>query len=255
MSKATKNSKPTVLITSGGTAEKIDSVRVMTNVSTGKLGWKIALAFACAGWRVHYAHSIYSQCYDPYELDEEGLEIETVSSFASTADLQALLESNVTDKNAVVHCAAVSDYTFNLSKAQKLPSQDALGFIAYMASTIQQTPKLLPMIKQWNPFCTLVGFKLEVGKAVSEFHEIALRQMKNAGTDITVVNDLVLTKSAEEHIAFMFRRNPASSSDIQLIEDGGIQAKGKGAIAREIVRETEDFISRSDRGINYFRDE
>ncbi len=50
-----------ILVTSGGTSEYIDDVRIITNISTGKLGAKIAYAFLRAGHEVIYLHGKRSE--------------------------------------------------------------------------------------------------------------------------------------------------------------------------------------------------
>jgi phosphopantothenoylcysteine synthetase/decarboxylase len=46
-----------ILVTSGGTTEYIDEVRVLTNISTGNLGSIIADTFAKHGFEVTYLSS------------------------------------------------------------------------------------------------------------------------------------------------------------------------------------------------------
>ena len=46
-----------ILVTAGGTTEPIDAVRSITNESSGRLGAKIADAFAQLGFEVVYLHT------------------------------------------------------------------------------------------------------------------------------------------------------------------------------------------------------
>ena len=46
-----------VLITSGGTVEKIDAVRGITNFSTGKLGSLLAESFSMYNAEIWYMHA------------------------------------------------------------------------------------------------------------------------------------------------------------------------------------------------------
>ena len=97
-----------IMITAGGTSERIDDVRTITNSSTGRLGYAVGKAFA-EKYRddiekIYYLHGKRAS-YPDYD-NIEPVEIEGV------ADLQEAMERILkADKiDAVIHAMAVSDY-------------------------------------------------------------------------------------------------------------------------------------------------
>ena len=97
-----------IIITAGGTSEKIDDVRTITNTSTGRLGYAIGKAFVekYAGRleKIYYLHGTRAP-YVEHELVEPVM-------IGGVADLQQQLTRLLTEEkiDAVVHAMAVSDY-------------------------------------------------------------------------------------------------------------------------------------------------
>lgn len=213
-----------VLVTAGGTREYIDDVRVMTNVSSGALGAKIAEEFYRAGARVHYVHA--KQSVMPWV--EEGINetarlacypIVTVQDLLDT--MKALILAFKMD--VVVHSAAVSDFTFDRSKPVKLSSSDMYGFIEYMRQTITPTPKIIRLIKEWRPDVYLVGFKFTVGQ-LEDILEIARKLCESSDCDFIVANDKEEMKREREHVAYLIDKTGEYRT-----------RRGKKDIARSIV--------------------
>lgn len=102
-----------ILITAGGTNEKIDNVRTITNSSTGKLGSAIADAFVEAFSETDALQSgkIYYICGQNAVTPESGHI--NIIRIGSVNDLvEKLTEILTTSKiDAVIHSMAVSDYT------------------------------------------------------------------------------------------------------------------------------------------------
>lgn len=99
--------RPKILITSGGTQEAIDSMRVLTNLSTGQTGAKMAEALSAAGFEVHYVGATNAR-----RPHFDGLDF----SFSSFESLDKILQQLLADHSylGVIHAAAVSD--FHVSK-------------------------------------------------------------------------------------------------------------------------------------------
>src|SRR3954468_970091 len=94
------------LVTAGPTYEPLDSVRRLTNMSTGRLGTELANFLTARGHRVTLL--IGEQSTWPGERKAE-----TVQRFTTTADLHDRLQSLGKEPIAAVfHAAAVSDFTF-----------------------------------------------------------------------------------------------------------------------------------------------
>lgn len=211
-----------VLITSGGTREYIDDVRVITNISSGALGAKIAEEFYREGCRIHYVHGKQSVVPKPEEGISKSARLtnhQIVTAHDLQENMKALIKAFKID--IVVHSAAVSDFTFNQDKPIKLSSSDELAFIEYMKEAIKPTPKIIKKIKGWLPGIFLVGFKFTVGKSLPEMKELAL---KMDYCDLVIANDKEEINREKEHIAYIMNK------DITQL------CAGKYRIAKELVR-------------------
>lgn len=142
-----KNKK--VLITYGPTWEAIDSVRVISNVSTGEMGHRIAAALVKEGAKVTAL-----QGPTTYLAEKPTWRVRSYCYFSELRDLLDAELANGYD--IVIHAAAVSDYRPRRSARQKIDSrQDTLHL------ELVRNPKLIHGIKRKSPDCILVGFKLD----------------------------------------------------------------------------------------------
>ncbi|WP_276882877.1 bifunctional phosphopantothenoylcysteine decarboxylase/phosphopantothenate--cysteine ligase CoaBC [Campylobacter cuniculorum] len=125
-----------VVVTGGGTKEKIDEVRCISNFSSGKMAKAIADAFYFLGARVIFLSSVKFKV--PYELLE----------FENSKDLKRLLEK-FKDKDFLIMAAAVSDFIpeFHQGKIKKkehlqglelkfLPNEDLLENLKFKGKKI-----------------------------------------------------------------------------------------------------------------------
>jgi len=205
-----------ILITSGGTREYIDGVRVLTNISSGKLGAKIADYFLSSGDPNH--HSSYygsvPEKYDVHYVYVKGSEFPSYMSairkhFKSyeVTDVQSvydIMEKLVPEMDIVIHPMAVSDFGFKPINT-KLKSNDTEAFIESMKERIYQTPKILSHIKEWNSNCFLISFKFEDGLTHEELIKIAAdSQLKNK-SDIVIANDKKEMQEKKSHIAYFLK--------------------------------------------------
>ncbi|HEY9247925.1 MAG TPA: phosphopantothenoylcysteine decarboxylase, partial [Rariglobus sp.] len=92
-----------ILITSGATREPIDAVRFLSNVSTGRTGALLADDLAQHGHAVTLLRG---------EAAASAGRVAATEVFSSTDNLQARLRRllGAGGFDAVIHCAAVSDY-------------------------------------------------------------------------------------------------------------------------------------------------
>src|SRR5574344_1878795 len=95
-----------IIITSGGTSEPIDSVRKITNNSSGKLGSIIAEKLC----EIDNIEKIYYVCSkNAFMPENKKVEVKFVSSVDSLLEtLKNLIQSEKIDY--VIHSIAVSDY-------------------------------------------------------------------------------------------------------------------------------------------------
>lgn len=222
-----------ILITSGGTKEYIDEVRVLTNISTGKLGALIAQEFdsynnsSSREMRLHPVplydiHFVYVKGSEiPLAWDKKNLHLYEVIDVQSVYNVMKKL---VPDMDVVIHPMAVSDFGFTRIDT-KLKSNDPESFIESLKNRIYQTPKILSFIKKWNPNCFLISFKFENNITNDELIDIAYKSLKSNNCDLVIANDKAEMKKQMKHISYFINKN----KEIKQIED-------KENIAKEIIK-------------------
>ncbi|WP_284014271.1 bifunctional phosphopantothenoylcysteine decarboxylase/phosphopantothenate--cysteine ligase CoaBC [Halobaculum litoreum] len=138
-----------VVVTSGATSERVDTVRVLTNRASGRTGRAVARALAARGADVTLLHdaSAAGDAGDPPWADVVDVE--------SAAEMTAAAVEACADADALVSAAAVSDYTVEPA-AEKIRSGEAS-----LTLDLSPTPKLLDTVREEYPDLALVGFKAE----------------------------------------------------------------------------------------------
>ena len=199
-----------ILITSGGTSEKIDRVRSITNHSTGRLGKIIAETFLDKGDQVTLVTTPKAVC----PAAHPNL---TIVQIENVAELLESLEPLVHTHDVLIHAMAVSDYTpvymtgleavaaspdmtefLNKTNSEsKISSQDDIQVLF-----LKKTPKIISLIKKWNPAIRLIGLKLLVDVAKEEILETARASLIKNQAEIIVANDLTEI-SNKEHKAYL----------------------------------------------------
>ena len=191
-----------VLITSGGTKEYIDGVRVLTNISSGKLGATIATVLAKSGFEIYFVYVKGSE--KPTDLafsNHNYIHFYEVTDVKSVYDT---MEKLVPEMDVVIHPMAVSDFGFK-PISTKLKSDDTEAFIESMRERIFKNPKILSHIKEWNPNCLLISFKFEDGTTHDELVKIATESQRRNGSDIVICNDKKEMNDSKEHIAYFIK--------------------------------------------------
>ena len=164
-----------VVVTAGPTLEPIDPVRVITNRSSGKMGYAVATAARDAGADVTL---IAGPTALPAPPGVRVVPIETV------AELRDAVVALLPDADAVVMAAAVSDYGAADQSTTKLKKKDVGD---EMTLRLVRTPDVLSAVASSRRAGTLVvGFKAETGDPVAE----AGRMLKEKGLDLVVANDV-----------------------------------------------------------------
>ena len=203
-----------ILITSGGTSEKIDRVRSITNHSTGRLGKIIAKTFLDKGDQVTLVTT-------PKAVRPEAHPNLTIVQIENVAELLESLEPLVHTHDALIHAMAVSDYTpvymtgleavaaspdmtefLNKTNSEsKISSQDDVQVLF-----LKKTPKIISLVKKWNPNIRLIGFKLLVDVSKEELLETARTSLIKNQAEIIVANDLT-DISNHVHKAYLVRND------------------------------------------------
>lgn len=196
-----------ILITSGGTTEKIDAVRGITNHSTGYLGKEIAELFLAKGHQVTLVTTKTAVKPEP----KENLKITEITNVDS---LLKKMEPLVKEHDVLIHSMAVSDYTpvYMTDFAELEATEDILhksnteskisSASEYQVLFLKKTPKVISLVKQWNPTIQLIGFKLLVNVSKDELFEVSRASLRRNKADIIVANDLS-DISPDQHIAYL----------------------------------------------------
>jgi len=214
-----------IMVTSGGTREYIDDVRVVTNISTGALGVKIAEELFSQGAEVFFVFTKQSYLPNPTQGMDTTSRLSTFD-VVTAQDLMETMESLIKGFNidAVVHAAAVSDFTFKREGAVKLSSSSAEDFINYMRDTIIPNPKIIKHIKGWKSDILLVGFKFTVGSTYEEQYEAGKKLINGCGADAVFINDKEDMVRSKKHLGHL------------LVDDVMHSLEGKPDISRSIVQ-------------------
>jgi phosphopantothenoylcysteine decarboxylase/phosphopantothenate--cysteine ligase len=177
------------IVTAGPTYEPLDTVRRLTNFSTGKLGVELANHLTIRGHQVTLF--VGEQAVYPGKRWAA-----QVRMFSTTASLRAgLLALSGPPVEAVFHAAAVSDFTFGAVwqrstageltgvKAGKIPTREG-GLLVELIPT----PKLILELRGWFPSARLAGWKFEVDGGPDDVLRAARLQLAEARTDVCVAN-------------------------------------------------------------------
>lgn len=236
-----------IIITAGGTSEKIDNVRKITNSSSGKLGYTIANKLL--ELQEEQIDKIYYICsktaFKPTHNKIEIIEIIDTHDLAIT--VEKLLANNSIDY--FIHSMAVSDYTVDyVTTAESLASSiennandDVLDLICNhkdnfrdnkissnqenLIIKLKKTPKIISMIKDLSPNIYLVGFKLLDNVSEENLITTAVKLKDKNQCNLVVANDLENIRKGA-HKAFIIR-----SLDEYII------ASGKEDIAEKLIGE------------------
>lgn len=199
-----------ILITSGGTSEKIDRVRSITNHSTGRLGKIIAETFLDKGDQVTLVTT-------PKAVRPAAHPNLTIVQIENVAELLETLEQLVHTHDVLIHAMAVSDYTpvymtgleavaassdmtefLNKTNSEsKISSQDDVQVLF-----LKKTPKIISLVKKWNTDIRLIGFKLLVDVSDEDLLKTARASLIKNQAEIIVANDLTEI-SNKEHKAYL----------------------------------------------------
>ena len=167
-----------ILITAGGTAEFIDSVRYISNKSSGKMGAALAQEAFMRGasevMLVSAGKNIYPQ-YGVKQLYVESSEemLKEVMKHYPTADI-------------TIMSAAVSDIIPEKKFAYKLKKNDDIISKLKFKENINI---LYNLAEKKNPGQLLVGFSAESGENI----ENSIKKIQGRNIDMTVLNDISRT--------------------------------------------------------------
>ena len=208
-----------ILITSGGTSEKIDQVRSITNHSTGQLGKMIAEHCLAEGASVTLLTTAKAVKPDPHEKL-------TIKMIEDTEQLLTAMEGLVPAHDVLIHSMAVSDYkpVYMAGFEEVLASSDLAEFMEksnseskisssddYQVLFLKKNPKIIGKVKEWNPNIRLIGFKLLVGVSKEDLLAAAKASLEKNQAELIVANDLTEISSGQHH-AYLLGANTVTEA-------------------------------------------
>lgn len=164
------------MITAGPTREHLDSVRFLSNESTGTMG------LSCASEAYRRGHSVKLVCGPGVKMLSPFFKKETASFFpAVTArEMLALLQRHWRWADALIMAAAVSDFR---------PHRRVIGKISKekretMTLTLVRNPDVLKILSRRKKNRCLVGFSLETRKGLNRSY----KKLQEKKLDLIVCN-------------------------------------------------------------------
>ncbi|HIS34961.1 MAG TPA: bifunctional phosphopantothenoylcysteine decarboxylase/phosphopantothenate--cysteine ligase CoaBC [Candidatus Avirikenella pullistercoris] len=167
-----------VVVTAGGTIEPIDSVRFVSNYSSGKMGYAIAAQFAAEGADVTIVHAAVDG-----RLRGTLPGIKEIKTLSAAEMYEQMIELQP-ESDIIVMAAAVADYTPEKVADHKLKKKpDDKNFVLVLKET-QDIAEMLGKMKKEGQL--LVGFALETDNEADN----ALKKLKKKNLDFIILNSL-----------------------------------------------------------------
>jgi len=171
-----------VLVSAGGTREAIDTVRVLTNRSSGKQGYALAEVAAMRGARVTLVTTVNRPV--PHGVEE-------VIQVVSAADMEQAIVPRQDDFDVIVMAAAVADFRPKDPADHKIKKDEGLSEIV-----LEPTHDFLVDLGQTKPAGqVIVGFAAET----DALRDNALGKLRRKNLDLIVGNDVSAPNVGFEH--------------------------------------------------------
>jgi phosphopantothenoylcysteine decarboxylase/phosphopantothenate--cysteine ligase len=166
-----------ILITAGPTMEPIDTIRVITNQSSGKTGVLLAKEMISAGAKV-------TLVYGPgTEAPPRGAKVIPVKTIQQMFDaVKKEMKSKKFD--IAILSAAPADYTTTPVKSKIKSNKPSLTI------KLHRAPKIIDHIKKLQKDIFLVGFKAETNITQQQLIQLARKKMQESNSDMIIANDI-----------------------------------------------------------------
>ncbi|HEX2305448.1 MAG TPA: bifunctional phosphopantothenoylcysteine decarboxylase/phosphopantothenate--cysteine ligase CoaBC [Nitrososphaeraceae archaeon] len=176
-------SRMNVLVTAGSTVEYIDSVRILTNLSSGKMGLNIAQQCLDRGFNVTlvYGHGSLNIPDDPKM---------NIIRIKTTEEMFKVVRERILrlKQHVVFHAAAVADFSIShpsKNRPNKMDTRNGTKTIKLVPTT-----KIVDTLKQLDKKILLVAFKTEYDISEELLIKKAIDKLKECNGDLIVANDV-----------------------------------------------------------------
>lgn len=161
----------TVIVSAGGTQEAIDPVRYITNRSSGKMGYAVALNAAQAGAKTILVSA-------PTDLAVP-IGVERIIVRSAT-EMKEAIDSHYDSADAVIMAAAVADYRVAEVADNKIKKQET------MTLELVKNPDILASLGDRKQHQKLIGFAAETQDVITYGKE----KVRKKNLDMLVANDV-----------------------------------------------------------------
>jgi phosphopantothenoylcysteine decarboxylase/phosphopantothenate--cysteine ligase len=168
-----------VLVTAGSTVEFIDPIRVVTNLSTGKMGLALAVEARKLGANVTLVYGHGS--IDP---DNSSLRLVRASTGKQMRDAVAA-ELSSRKYDIAIMAAAVADYVPSRKSETKIDSRSGKIEVEFV-----KTPKIVDEIRKLSKDTTLIAFKADHMVDDAVLVEKAYQKLLESDANFVVANDM-----------------------------------------------------------------
>lgn len=207
-----------IIVTAGGTIEKIDDVRYITNKSSGKMGAAIAEECYLRGADVVLLRAKTSVS-PRYQMKQK--------VFETADELFTFIKNEILDTDTIFHAAAVSDFQLAERIEGKISSDSSVN--------LHLTPrvKISDEIKKLNADVRLIVFKAEYNLNEEELINEAKAKIEQSDADAVIANDI-----GKDDRGFQVDTN-----EVIVVKKNGEHQKFFLASKKEIARGIVDYIT------------
>lgn len=200
-----------ILVTAGGTQERIDPVRFIGNDSSGKMGFAIAIEAQKLGANVTLVSGV-SKLPDPVGI--------TTIRVKTAVELSEAITRRFDEQNILIMAAAVSDYRVQNVADQKIKKDEDT-----LTLTLEKNPDILKQLGKIKQNQYLVGFAAETQNGLINAQE----KLEKKNLNLLVLNDV-----SNAAIGFNSNDNEVTLLRPQM-ENIFIKQTSKKQIARELL--------------------
>jgi phosphopantothenoylcysteine decarboxylase/phosphopantothenate--cysteine ligase len=169
-----------IVILGGSTAERLDDVRALTNLGSGRTAIELAAQAYLRGANVTLW---MGECKVPIPQFIGAKRFETLKDIEKIIEKEA---ETLKRASAVIVPAALADYMFEKPRSGKIDSAKE----EKISLTLVKGPKILPRLRALAPPPALVvGFKLDSKLGSAEMLDRARKLLETVGLDAVVSND------------------------------------------------------------------
>ena len=207
----------TVVVTAGPTREHLDPVRVLTNPSSGRMGYALAAAAYARGADVLLV------------TGPTGLALPlgvTTHRVETTAEMQRAVQSLVKQAQVLIMAAAPADYRPTTSAATKRPRSNGK-----VTLELEATPDILATLARPKD-CVVVGFALEAG---GDGVANARKKLQDKLLDFVILNDALEPGAGFE----------VATNRVTIIEKGGEPIALPLLSKRDVAEQILDAVERA----------